>query len=243
MGQDATKVYYLGKKEGYLNIGASVIIDRFLGLFAMTFLATILSWSIDFIAPVFEVTRNALSLLSLVFIVAFIGGYFKYEKVLVSISNWFKNPNTKSKMEFLNEKMQQFLFYIRTAGSNLQVLFSSILILTIIFLLTAIVYIQFFEVTTGKGFDFWKVTTVTLIIVIITNLPISLNGIGVREQSHYIFLAALGIPKEAAVSISLLIFSHTMVLSLIGLVLWLRREKHQSFEDEKTPNLSKQSLL
>ena len=122
-------------------------------------------------------------------------------------------------------------------------LLSCIFILIIIFLITAIVYIHFFEITTGKEFSLWSVMAVTLIIVIITNLPISLNGIGVREQSHYIFLAALGIPKEAAVSISLLIFSHAMVLSLIGFILWLRREKHQSpVADENAPNFSEQIL-
>ncbi|MDM8542430.1 lysylphosphatidylglycerol synthase transmembrane domain-containing protein [Desulfococcaceae bacterium HSG9] len=242
IGQDATKVYYLGKKEGYLNIGASVIIDRFLGLFAMTFLATILIWNIDFTAPVFEIARTVLTLLCLGFIIAFIVGHFKYDELLNRIFKQFKNPNTKSKMETLNETMQQFLFYIRIAGSNLKVLFSSIFIFIIIFLITAIVYIHFFEITTGKEFSLWRVMAVTLIIVIITNLPISLNGIGVREQSHYIFLAALGIPKEAAVSISLLIFSHAMVLSLIGLVLWLRREKRQFPVDEKTPHLSEQIL-
>jgi hypothetical protein len=48
------------------------------------------------------------------------------------------------------------------------------------------------------------------------------NGLGLREQLHALLLQPLGVPREAAVAISLLIFAHLLVSSLVGLVFWLR---------------------
>ena len=56
----------------------------------------------------------------------------------------------------------------------------------------------------------------------LSNIPISVNGLGLREQLHAILLAPLGVPREAAVAISLLIFAHLLVSSLIGLLFWFR---------------------
>ena len=57
---------------------------------------------------------------------------------------------------------------------------------------------------------------------LLSNIPISVNGLGLREQLHAILLAPLGVPREAAVAISLLIFAHLLVSSLLGLLFWFR---------------------
>ena len=59
-------------------------------------------------------------------------------------------------------------------------------------------------------------------MAIFINVPISVNGIGLREQLHALLFAALGLSKEVSVGISLLVFSHTLLLSLVGCGLWLR---------------------
>jgi uncharacterized protein (TIRG00374 family) len=52
-------------------------------------------------------------------------------------------------------------------------------------------------------------------------LPISLAGLGVREVTIIIALAPLGIPKEAAIALAVLMFSATLLNALIGGVLQL----------------------
>jgi hypothetical protein len=56
---------------------------------------------------------------------------------------------------------------------------------------------------------------------VLSNVPISLNGLGVREQLHVWLFAPLGVPNEVAVAISLLLFGHILLTSLIGMVVWL----------------------
>jgi hypothetical protein len=58
---------------------------------------------------------------------------------------------------------------------------------------------------------------------VLSNIPISLNGLGLREQLHAALLAPLGIVPEVAVAISLLLYAHLIVMSVVGLVLWLRQ--------------------
>ena len=64
--------------------------------------------------------------------------------------------------------------------------------------------------------------TVVTTTAVLSNVPISLNGLGVREQLHVWLLAPLGVPAEVALAISLLMFAHLLVASVVGLVLWLR---------------------
>ena len=66
------------------------------------------------------------------------------------------------------------------------------------------------------------VTTASLL----SNIPVSVNGLGLREQLHAILLQPLGVPREAAVAISLLIFAHLLMSSLVGLLFWLRVKTH-----------------
>jgi hypothetical protein len=51
---------------------------------------------------------------------------------------------------------------------------------------------------------------------------VALNGIGIREQLHVWLLASLGVPRTTAMAISLLLYGHSLIASLFGLVGWLR---------------------
>ncbi len=57
---------------------------------------------------------------------------------------------------------------------------------------------------------------------VLSNVPVSLNGLGLREQLHVLLLAPLGVSNEMAVGISLLLFGHLVVASLVGLAFWMR---------------------
>src|SRR5882724_5400934 len=64
---------------------------------------------------------------------------------------------------------------------------------------------------------------VLVAIAVLSNIPISLNGIGLREQLHYLLFGSLGVSKELAVGISLIVFSQFLILSVLGGLVWLRQ--------------------
>jgi hypothetical protein len=63
----------------------------------------------------------------------------------------------------------------------------------------------------------WMVCLVLLLQV----LPISLNGIGVRETAYAFFFEVLSLPPEKGVAAGLLCFTHMLFMSAIGGLLQL----------------------
>jgi len=60
------------------------------------------------------------------------------------------------------------------------------------------------------------------LIIIISLIPISISGIGVREFAFVLFLGSIGVPSDAAVALSLSWFFSVILGSLWGLVEYLR---------------------
>jgi uncharacterized membrane protein YbhN (UPF0104 family) len=58
-------------------------------------------------------------------------------------------------------------------------------------------------------------------VSLLTMLPISVNGMGVREGATAVLLAPLGVAQETAVTLALLWFAVTALVSLSGGVVYL----------------------
>ncbi len=58
-------------------------------------------------------------------------------------------------------------------------------------------------------------------VSLLTLLPISVNGMGVREQGTMLFLAPLGVDKDSAATLALLWFAVTVAVSLVGGLVYL----------------------
>jgi hypothetical protein len=59
------------------------------------------------------------------------------------------------------------------------------------------------------------------LIAVATMIPVSLNGLGVREFAFVFFLEQVGVPKEQAFSLALLWLAVLIVSSFIGGLVWL----------------------
>jgi uncharacterized membrane protein YbhN (UPF0104 family) len=58
-------------------------------------------------------------------------------------------------------------------------------------------------------------------IAVATMIPVSLNGLGVREGAFVFFLAQVGVPEAQALSLALLWLGVLIASSLIGGLVWL----------------------
>jgi len=58
---------------------------------------------------------------------------------------------------------------------------------------------------------------------LITLIPISISGIGTRDITLIVLFSFLGISRESAVAVSMLILSMSVVMALIGLACWLKK--------------------
>ena len=58
---------------------------------------------------------------------------------------------------------------------------------------------------------------------LITLIPVSVSGIGTRDITLIVLFSFLGISRESAVAVSMLILSMSVVMALIGLACWLKK--------------------
>jgi hypothetical protein len=117
---------------------------------------------------------------------------------------------------------QQFRVDMAAPLKHPVILGQAILAVLTYFVCLTLVYLAFLTEHSIALPSFAALFTVVATTAVLSNVPISLNGLGVREQLHVWLLAPLGVPTEFALAISLLLFAHLLVASVVGLVLWLR---------------------
>jgi uncharacterized membrane protein YbhN (UPF0104 family) len=213
VGGDAVKVYYLNKEikenfpkeknyDSFLSESvASVFIDRYIGfftllcicLFAFLFGSKYLKdTSINWIIP----------LIFILFIVSSLIIFrFRIGERLVFLSNFYNH----------------FQKYIERKDTLIKAFFYSIIIqISGIFT----VFVLSKGMSVGVPFNF--LLLFIPIIILISFLPISLSGIGLREGAFVIFFQTIGIPPHQSMTLSILWFLSTVTASLWGLVEYLR---------------------
>lgn len=74
------------------------------------------------------------------------------------------------------------------------------------------------------------------VVLLVTTLPISIAGWGVREASMVAAFAMIGVPEQSAVLVSVLFGLQTLVVSLPGGLVWLLSPEHGEVTSEPQPD-------
>jgi glycosyltransferase 2 family protein len=225
IGGDAARVYYLGRQEGYATVATSILVDRGLGFLSTAAWGSLLVWWLDITTPAFIVARQALTLL-LVILGAGLAAALTFR--LAPIVGVLRRVR-------LLARVAESLELVRKRGRPLRrrpgVLLIVLVIPLINFLPFGWVYQTYFRLSGGLVVPYAAILLVLLTISILSNIPISVNGIGLREQLHYLLFGSLGVSKELAVGISVIIFSQLLILSVFGGLVWLRLRSRASLTD------------
>jgi uncharacterized protein (TIRG00374 family) len=80
-------------------------------------------------------------------------------------------------------------------------------------------------ISIGASFTFWDALVMIPPVLLIIMLPISMGGWGIREVSMVGMLALIGVPKEAALTISVQMGVLGIIASLPGAWFYIRRQK------------------
>jgi uncharacterized protein (TIRG00374 family) len=217
VGGDWARIYYLGRERGYPSVAASVFMDRFLGLFSLTVLGTGLAWAGGLTAIAFAVGRHVLTVLLVLFAIAFMIALRVPVERLASML-----PLSGGRLDQVGDGFRRFVVQVRGVARRPTIILGVMGIVLLYACLVSVVYRGFFRLATGAELSFLAILTVVMMIAVLANVPITVNGIGLREQLHFLLFATLGLPKEASVSLSLLMFSHILVVGLAGCWLWIR---------------------
>lgn len=212
IGGDATRVLYLGRRHGYARVGASVVLDRFVGFLWLACGGASLLWLSGVAEPGIVAARRVLVALSLGLAGLFLLLLLPVRRSLAQL-RW---------VERLGPLARVFDDRELPPRRAVAVAIAALFVVTTYFLGLGLLYASYFRLAAGLDPPLVAIVGVLLSIGILTNVPVSLNGVGLREQLHYLLFLGLGVPREVAVSASLLVFSQLMLISLLGLALWLR---------------------
>lgn len=216
-GGDVAKVWYLGQKVGFIDAGASVFVDRFLSFLAIAAIAVASSWTLSVTSTEFGAIRGILSAVLVCLLIAFV--------LLIACPTerlFSRERACRVLGQGRADSLRNLMAKIRRVSKQPGVLMWVALLVTSYYLLLTVVYRGFFKLALSNDTDLLPVLAALTGIALLANLPLSVNGIGLREQLHYLLFASMQVPKAAAVAVSVLVFSQLFVLSLIGGALWLR---------------------
>ena len=216
VGGDAAKIYYIGRDHGYRAVTASVAIDRLLGVGLLALLAAAALWSSPITAPRLVAAQVACSAIAVVAIVLLIftsmgtGGL----------------PARVARLGDRAVRMAERLRRLRLdmaapLGQPVIVARAAVVVIGYALAVT-FVYMRFIALQHATVPPFLAMLAVVTAIAVLSNVPVSFNGLGLREQLHASLFAPLGISAEIAVAISLLLYAQLLLASVIGFVLWLQ---------------------
>jgi uncharacterized protein (TIRG00374 family) len=214
IGGDAVKAYYLSRElkqpssnadisipsTGSMAI-ASVFMDRYIGLAALLFIG------LTAFPAGFELLRKASMTWALpVIFAAFVATsvlLFRFRfgerfKLLVGVYDCFNYYFTKQHV-----LMKSFLYSI-----------------AIQFIGMLSVYV----LARGMSLDVTLISLLVFLpmIILISMIPVSISGLGIREGAFVFFLGTTGVPPEKAMTLSILWFLSVVVAGLWGLIEYLR---------------------
>lgn len=216
IGGDAAKVFYLGRAHGYRAVTASVVLDRLFGLGLLSALAAAALWAEGLTSPRYVTARVALTA---------VAGGFGLATLLAMLGTGGLVPRLErfgGRAAGLAGHLQEFRLDLARAVWSPAVWAQSAAIVAVYFVLLTFVYQSFFALQSGLHLRFGVVLMAVASAIVLSNIPIAINGLGLREQLHVLMLEPLGVPKEVAVAISLLLFGHSLVVSVVGGLLWWR---------------------
>jgi hypothetical protein len=216
IGGDAAKIYYLGRQAGYVEVGASVFVDRFLGFLWLAIVGAMLAWLVDAGSPLFVLNRNLLTIFAIAFTAMLAVAWLAPLDRLLADERW------PGRFASWMPRLREFANAVRLGACRPATLAASAAVTLGYMLLIALVYVRYFEESGVRVSALLPVANIVVGMAVFVNVPISVNGIGLREQLHSLLFATIGVPKEVSVSLSLLVFSHMLLLSLAGYLAWLR---------------------
>ena len=124
-----------------------------------------------------------------------------------------RRPRLEEKVEMLVGALKGFRRRPRA------ILVTVVLSVVIQFVVIAMVWVS--ALSLGMNAPFQTFVTFVPVINLTMMVPLTINGLGVRETAYYLLFSEIGVPVEQAVVLSLLTFVVMNVPSLIGGVVYL----------------------
>lgn len=221
IGGDVSRMYDTWKISGDKAKSIAVIfLDRFFGVYALFIYAALGFWAY----------QEKIHISGLKWLIA-LGVVGATTFLVMLISGQFFTKKIMKLLGFLPEKI--FLFLERLLSALHECVASRAVIikaLLLSFVLQINVVIYYYLITKGLHIDvplvgLFMIIPVALIVMMI---PISVNGIGLREAVFVVLLGIFGVTKEQALAFSFVVFILILIQGVIGGIVYMTRRREES---------------
>ena len=210
IGGDVFRAYDASKK-GEIAIGTSasiILVERFSGIVAAGVYA-IVALFLGFTAIG---NQSVIIPVIIFFVISVILGFLIINPSIFRLGRLFDRfaifRKLKEKLSDVYRTLQSFKKY---KAALIKILIYS-------FLLQFAVILNFYLASRALGIDLSLTAFIFMVpvITVITMLPVSIGGMGLRENSLVFIMVALGVANDAAALCSLLIFAMLIIVGIIG---------------------------
>lgn len=209
VGGDVVRVYELGKRIGDgTKALASVFVERFTG-----FIVLIVVSCLAFLTNLTLVEDAALTLAMLASVVALLGILWVVldARLLRLVGRWIKIGIVQK----IVAKFQKFQAALYEYGDDRSTLVQAFW-LSLVFYIGAIVYVFVAARAFHTSVDLLDIAIITPIILVVSMMPLTFNGIGVQEWAYVLLFTWVGLPASVGLSTIILIRAATLISALAG---------------------------
>ena len=221
LGGDIYRGYILSKRSNSVSKSLiSIFFERGIGLYMMFFMGMCISL---FYIDQFSVYIFYFFLTVVVAVTAGIFIVVKYNLI-----NWLSRFKALHSLASFFSAVTDFIEIIKRSPRSTFV----IIITTIIYQLIATGITIFLYYSVGGSPDFFRMLSICILVFILVNVPISINGIGLREALFMYFSAAIAISPEKNTIVSVLIYITNLLIGLMGCAIYIHK-KYTGYVEKK----------
>ncbi len=210
VGGDVARGYYLSKQGvGKKDVIGSIIIERALGIAALVSFSTL---SLFFC---YNVINSKIKIIVIILDICCLTLVFFYEKTDLLLEKILPDSIIRKLQKLFN-----LIQNIKDYGKSPTILLYGFFV-SIIFQVFSIFSIYLISISLGSSVSFIYFLLLLPIIWLITMIPITINGLGLREGAFIFLFTEIGMAKEMAMAISLLFLLQTIIQGMIGGIFFL----------------------
>lgn len=214
-GGDFVRAYQVSKDtENVVEGIMSVVLERVTGLMGLLLILLAALFFVDHpvVSDRFRIWGIGLIIIFfLAFPLLFLKGFIMKVNFLFAV--------TGKKIEGIINDIHGSISALKDRKSVLSIIFLSLLSQILIVFTNYLI-----ALSVNVKVPFTYLMLVIPVISLLSMIPVTLNGIGVRDVSYIGFLGAVGVEKEAAFSIGFIAFLMGVIMSLYGGIIYMRQK-------------------
>jgi uncharacterized protein (TIRG00374 family) len=217
IGGDAFRVYDIARysKKNMQSVIA-VVTERMMGTLALATIALLAVIFGFWVVKGVYAFNWLVSGFFLIILISFL--IFTNQNFVDNVTQVFR----KLKLNKISKKIREaydVYNFMKSKRNALWVVF----IISVILQINVVIHYYFISISLNLGISILYFFIIIPIVLIVLLLPISINGIGVREGSYVFLMALVGVPGQKAIAFSWLAFGLIVLIGVVGGVVFALR--------------------